>query len=225
MFYICTLIQNEHSYLKEWLDYYLNLGVDHIYLFEDGGDSHEEITKNYPQVTLTKLDEDKTKHSTLQENTYNKFLKESMQIGDWCLFIDSDEFLEGITLEEIKSSFKDLQEIPIFWKIYNANNHYDTVDSQLKEFTTLIKNWRVNLVHDSKTLVHKLSENLSFKNGNHHLHLKETDLVKWKAKYYSKFYLKHFYTRSLTDWIKKCKRGFREKHTINDFFKYNPNMR
>jgi hypothetical protein len=39
------MIKNEHQYLKEWIDYHLNLGIDAIYLAEDiTSDSHKEIT-------------------------------------------------------------------------------------------------------------------------------------------------------------------------------------
>ena len=38
---ICTCIKNEQSYLKEWIDYHINLGFDHIYLYEESIDHHK----------------------------------------------------------------------------------------------------------------------------------------------------------------------------------------
>ena len=32
---ILTVIKNEHEYLDEWIRYHLNLGIDHIFIFED----------------------------------------------------------------------------------------------------------------------------------------------------------------------------------------------
>ena len=50
---MCAIIKNEHRYIKEWVEYYLNLGVNEIYLYEDyGSDSHKELLKDYPQVTI-----------------------------------------------------------------------------------------------------------------------------------------------------------------------------
>ena len=30
---ICTMARNENLYIKEYIDYYLNLGFDHIYIY------------------------------------------------------------------------------------------------------------------------------------------------------------------------------------------------
>ena len=30
---ICAIIKNEHEYLKEWIDYHLNIGFDSIFLY------------------------------------------------------------------------------------------------------------------------------------------------------------------------------------------------
>lgn len=50
---ICTCIKDEQAYLKEWLDYHLSLGFDHIYLYEDDGSKpHNDIVKDYNNVTL-----------------------------------------------------------------------------------------------------------------------------------------------------------------------------
>ena len=31
---IFTVIKNEHEYLDEWIKYHLDLGIDHIFIFE-----------------------------------------------------------------------------------------------------------------------------------------------------------------------------------------------
>ena len=32
----CALIKNEENFLKEWLDHYINEGVEHFYLIDNG---------------------------------------------------------------------------------------------------------------------------------------------------------------------------------------------
>ena len=45
---ILTVIKNEHEYLDEWIRYHLDLGIDHIFIFEDiDSESHKEITDKY----------------------------------------------------------------------------------------------------------------------------------------------------------------------------------
>lgn len=226
MFYICTLIKNEHTYLKEWIEHHLSLGVDKICLFEDGDNSHINICKNYDKVELKKATTNKS-HTHLQKDTYNDFLQNTMQIGDWCAFIDADEFLMGMDIPTIKSTFKDLQEISVTWKIFNANSHKNSVKSRLTEFTELIKNWSPRLSHDSKSIIHKLSDNLQFNQGTHHLYLPGTNILKQKVFFGKKIWINHYYTGSLEDWIKRLERGaFKEKSKSMDlFYKYNPKMK
>ena len=47
---IFTVIKNEQEYLDEWIKYHLDLGVDHIFIFEDiDSESHKDITAKYDQ--------------------------------------------------------------------------------------------------------------------------------------------------------------------------------
>ena len=48
---ILTIIKNEHPYLDEFIRYHLDLGIAHIFVFEDiGSESHEEITRKYGKI-------------------------------------------------------------------------------------------------------------------------------------------------------------------------------
>ena len=45
---ILTVIKNEHQYLDEWIKYHLDLGINHIFIYEDiDSDSHKEICDKY----------------------------------------------------------------------------------------------------------------------------------------------------------------------------------
>ena len=54
---ILTVIKNEHEYLDEWIKYHLDLGIDHIFIFEDiDSYSHREICEKYgDRVTLSSI--------------------------------------------------------------------------------------------------------------------------------------------------------------------------
>ena len=55
---ILTVIKNEHCYLDEWIQYHLNLGITHIFIFEDiDSDSHKQITDRYSQVSLYSIND------------------------------------------------------------------------------------------------------------------------------------------------------------------------
>ena len=122
---ILTVIKNEHEYLDEWIKYHLDLGIDHIFIFEDmDSDSHKEIIDKYPsdKVSLNGIlsilnDDDKNTAIELKKikkwNVQHLYLKNALlwikhkYIGkyDWCFVIDNDEF---ITLENKNSSLSDV---------------------------------------------------------------------------------------------------------------------
>jgi len=74
---ILTVIKNEHEYLDEWIQYHLNLGIDHIFIFEDiDSDSHEEICKKYDKVTLdsvTAVLDEKSRIEAKEVKELNKY--------------------------------------------------------------------------------------------------------------------------------------------------------
>ena len=46
-----TNFKNEQAYLKEWLDYHIQVGVDHFYLFnQDGSEESRKILAPYEQA-------------------------------------------------------------------------------------------------------------------------------------------------------------------------------
>ena len=55
---ILTVIKNEHEYLDEWIKYHLDLGINHIFIFEDiDSDSHKEICDKYgDKVSLNSIE-------------------------------------------------------------------------------------------------------------------------------------------------------------------------
>lgn len=139
---ILTVIKNEHEYLDEWIKYHLDLGIDHIFIFEDiGSDSHKEITDRYVEnVTLNNIstilndwDKEKalelklTKKRSVHPLYLNKCLSymknEYSNLYDWCFTIDNDEFiiLENNNLDDTLTLYKDYEAFILSWKCYGAN--------------------------------------------------------------------------------------------------------
>ena len=148
---ILTVIKNEHLYLDEWIRYHLDLGIDHIFIFEDvDSESHKEITDNYKsQVTLAKIeylfDTEELKRLdryriTKEKNPHNVYLRRCLvylsssfsSIYDWCFVIDNDEFL---TLENSQDSLINIMQlysnydaVILQWKCYGASGLVKTPD-------------------------------------------------------------------------------------------------
>lgn len=152
---IITIIKNEHEYLNEFIKYHLDLGVDHIFIFEDeGSDTHIDIVKKYgDKVTLKsvfELPDDELKRfgymhrkdSTFRGDKQLCYYKEGLWWikenfdYDWCFVIDCDEF---ITLERNNSSletelnkYSEYDVVALQWQNYGASGHIKKPDYGVK---------------------------------------------------------------------------------------------
>lgn len=232
---ICGIIKNEHDYLLEWLDYHLELGFVHIFLYEDRGSlSHIEKTKNYDNITLTSLENDffdflyvdeKRKQTTL----YNWFISEMYNKYDFVTFIDIDEFItleNGLTLQDILNEKKNLSSFKIYWKMYNANFHIEKQNKVLDSYTSNVTDilplesiCPKTFVNLKKPLPMVSPHNTLFVNG-------KCDEEGWEI-LYDKIWINHYFTKSWDDW---CDRFLTKgdlipgNRNIWDFFVFNPEM-
>lgn len=125
---ICVIAKNENRYIKDFCDYHLSLGFDHIYVF-DNNDIPEihNVIQNTNNITIKQF---KSTNSKIQKTLYNEFLK--TYNFDWCAFIDADEF---ITLNKhknihdfIKSFDNTVTEIRLFEEVYGDDNLIYPID-------------------------------------------------------------------------------------------------
>ena len=234
---ILTVIKNEHEYLDEWIKYHLDLGINHIFIFEDiDSDSHKNITEKYgDKVSLDSIEivlDDISKKNAFdfklnkkrspQEIYFPNALKwiQNNYNYDWCFVIDNDEFitLQNNTLEEILALYKDYDAFVLQWKIYGSNGHISKPDYSNKgligTYTEESKypghyvlEWTTKTCYNLKTF------SQSFFKNNH----QPTDICKWcktdfipnRAKLvYDTVYIRHYMTKSWQEYISKRKRGY-----------------
>ena len=250
---ILTVIKNEHEYLDEWIQYHLNLGIDHIFIFEDiDSDSHEEICNKYDNVSLNSVDivlsEDEKKKTrefklTKKQNPQDiYFIKSLLWIKanypyDWCFVIDADEFITtNKSLLDILNEFKSYDGIVLQWKIFGANgniskpnyNNEGVISTYNKESNYIGHNV---IERATKTCYNLNTFEKSYYKNNH----QPSDKCKWcrtdfsniRTKIvYDRIYIKHYMTKSWEEYINKRKRGYFMgfARTIDVFFKINPDM-
>lgn len=238
---ILTIIKNEQEYLDEWIKYHIDLGIDHIFIFEDtDSNSHKWITDKYgDRVSLNSielvLDED-TKKKALELKITKKssahilylkrcllWLKENYQDAyQWCFVIDTDEFItpDGeLSLDNTYDAFI------MQWKCYGANGHINKPDYSNKGVIgTYLKEIEGELLGEPYQT--KICFNIpKYKNEfffNPH--------VPAKCKWYDNhtIYVRHYITRSLEEYQwKKQTRGFLwgGRRSADFFFKINPDMK
>lgn len=132
---IVSMCKNENLYLKEWLDYHLNLEFDAFYLMDNNEINSDDILSviskcEYKNKIIYK-DIRGLNHQNAHVNV--NFQKEclfnaynELKEFDWIAFIDIDEFLNfyGKSVKEFLSNdkFNDTDVIHLNWKCFGDND-------------------------------------------------------------------------------------------------------
>lgn len=222
---ICLLIKDENEYLIEWLEWHLNLGIEHFYIY----DNDSEIPVSETIMELLEEYQDKItvvqwsgSHEHMQHDCYNHCLKTYGDESTWIAFIDSDEFIRLTGNEsDINAYLKNYEEygtVSMLWILYNANGAVAKENLPVRErFTYIVDHDEAVIskiflkpVRTKKMLVHWMVPKIGSEIVN------GTGVI-----------IDHYYTKSYEEWCNKILRGscdpdYRRKY--DEFFKYNPNM-
>ena len=128
---MCAVARTENIYLEEWCKFYLDMGFEHIYLFDNNDDTDPDIRDSLSQEILDKMTifnvHGQSDHSA-QTNWYLQFYSQYGNTFDWCAFFDIDEFLFGIdNINEFLSQdkFKGKEQILIKWKLFGDDGYIE----------------------------------------------------------------------------------------------------
>ena len=115
--------RRENQYALEWVEHYLKLGFDHIFICDNNRrleEHFEDVIGHYVDEGLvTVLDYRKT--TGYQVGAYNEVYKQYGKDYDWMAFFDFDEFLtlgEGVTLDGMLERCKGYDCVLINWECY-----------------------------------------------------------------------------------------------------------
>lgn len=230
---ICAIMKNEHAYLDEWIQHHLDLGIEHIHLYEDrGSEPHDEICNKYDKVILHKLSDSEYDFlekigNRKQVTLYNYFILKYHDRYDFGLFIDIDEFLMFEDKWNLLQLLIDTIDEPyklLWWKVYNANGYIKKQDTLKEKYTCVATN------------IYEFGNNLPKVLMNFHkiLPLKSVHFpispnvtkIDYKTKY-DKAWINHYFTKSWDDWCDRfLKRGdlWPGNRQIWEFFRTNPDM-
>ena len=133
---VVAIFKNESVAMNEWLYHYVQQGVDHFYMIDNGStDNWEEYVQGYP-VTIYS---DSSKHK--QTSHYNDYFLDVVKINSkWVMVIDLDEFVYA------RGDFKNIPEyldgldndigcVSILWKMFGSNGHIKQPQSIRHSFT------------------------------------------------------------------------------------------
>lgn len=131
---VIAIFQNEDRFLKEWLDYYRVLGVEHFYLYNNLSDDHyEKILEPYIQAGLVDLFEwpfesqpgSEADWTSIQSAAYRHGLDLTRGKSKWVALIDTDEFMFPTHKENLIDFLKNYEEcsaILVNWQLFGTSH-------------------------------------------------------------------------------------------------------
>lgn len=239
---ICAIARNERDYLLEWINYHLNLGFDHIFLY-DNNDLNDDSTIYLcakqswkKQVTII----DYRGKAAAQLTAYNECYANARNDFDWIAFIDVDEFITfgtncpyhniNLYLENIKK----FDVLFINWMYYGDNEKvYQEKETVITRFPLPIPDCKEN--KHIKSII-KTTANIKFIR-NPHCPDGEMQICDdcqhpifqsepFKQPSFQNLYIRHYGTKTIEEFIKnKILRGAADQNTnpykMDLFYKIN----
>jgi len=237
---LCLIGKHENLYAPELVEYYKNLGYDHIFIYDnnDIGDEkfddvlYNEINNNF--VTIINYRGYKGQNNNQQQLSYFDCYKRYNLEYDWLSFFDFDEFLYIRNNEKIQELLNERQyrkcdNVKLNWLIYTDNDHLYYENKPLTErFTSYIKDHPINY-HIKSTVRGHLKTNYWSRMDNPHTATTNYiscnalgKIIKHDAFYnippnFKIAYIKHFWGKTIEEFCLKIKRGYPDhKEIINN---------
>ena len=221
---ICTMARKENLYIKDYVDYYLKLGFDHIFIFDDnepGVEKISDVIDNSYHESVTIYD-----YSTIikdQKVAFTLCYEMNKYDYDWIFMNDIDEYLV-IRNDSLKhylsnNNFKKCDFIKFHWVLATDNNllHYDN-RSVLERFkgpyklNTHIKTMVRGNIDDIQFDIHtpfiSPHRNISCNNKGEIYKNKEILFQDVFDINIEKAYIIHFKYKSTEEYVNKYKRGY-----------------
>lgn len=130
---ITALFRDEARFLKEWIEFYKLIGVEHFYLFNHlSTDNYIEVLEPYiteGTVELSNLNyEPKNQaewYELVQQAAYFNLTKSIQNDVEWLAIVDTDEFLYPIkenSLNEVLKYYDAYASLSVNWRKFGSNN-------------------------------------------------------------------------------------------------------
>ena len=214
---LVAIFKNESHIIKEWIDHYLNQGVDKFFLIDnDSDDEYYSILE--PYITSGKVDlvKDAKKHA--QAELYNKHFLNKCRRYEWVIVCDLDEFIYGRKycnsikhfLSKVHNNFS---QVFIPWKMFGSNG-FDTMDKQ--QPSSVISAFTKRLIYNETK-----KNNYSFVFKGNKMYIENKCIV--RTKYLVKLNLHHSETLNKR-YLTSCVFKNNHIHEINNFTEINENI-
>lgn len=143
---LVTFFKNEALNIREFIRHYINEGVEHFYMIDNGSTDNylEIINRDIPRglITIVSDDHNHTMPEGLQNNLLRKhFTSLIVSEANWVIVVDLDEFIYSTsmtsTISDTLNKFENnVKRIFLLWKLFGGNNviKHPVDDSLVKTF-------------------------------------------------------------------------------------------
>jgi len=171
---LASIFRDEARFLKEWIEFYKLLGVEHFYLYNNlSKDNYLEILKPYIEEGIVELEDimvnpkNNVELNEIQTQAYTEVAKKVKDIVEWLIFVDTDEFLFPVKDNNLKT-------------LLNKYDDYATLSVNYRDFGS----GKIKKINSNELLIEKLT--MAEELGN----LSTSPIV--KPRYIRYFILPHF---------------------------------
>ncbi len=214
---LCLIAKDENSYLAEWLDYHILLGVEHFWIYDnDSTVPLEESIQPYIQkgwVTINKI------HGKgMQLFAYDHCLQTYGNLSRWIGFIDTDEFIVLKSSPNLLEFLKDYEKfggMALNSMFFGDNKQQNrplcgqVAGYLMRTSPEFIRNRLIkSIVQPARTLFPICPHTFMYSEGNFCVNEREHRVDdQFFPVQISKIQLNHYYTRSKQELTEKIMRG------------------
>ena len=129
---LTAIFRDEAPFLKEWIEFYKLMGVEHFYLYNHlSKDNYLEVLDPYIKdgtVELTNFTHEPVDTGDFYELTYKAYRDaaiKSKNDAEWLIIVDSDEFLYPVqaqNLVEVLKKYDDYASVMADWRFFGSGD-------------------------------------------------------------------------------------------------------
>jgi hypothetical protein len=125
---IVAIAKDEDPYLLEWIAYHLAIGVDHVWIYDNGSrtpiSSLLSVSRSWRYVTVIRWDDVPNQNAQLE--AYAHYLRTFGHAVEWTAAIDIDEFIclrQHTDINTFLGQFDHANGIAINWRYFGSAGH------------------------------------------------------------------------------------------------------
>lgn len=129
---LAGLFQNEGRFLKEWIEFYRMIGVEHFYLHNHNStDNYLEVLQPFIDegivdlIDIKKVPKTRKEWSLLQFEIFTSAAKRAAADSEWLMIVDTDEFLFPVqekNLRPVLEKYDEYASLGVNWRIFGTSD-------------------------------------------------------------------------------------------------------